>query len=57
MESYLTYLKARPKPSSTFLPQRMANTASCTRSMLDPNNVGTEDDEHLVPGIPLDSKG
>lgn len=52
-----TYLKARPKPSSTFFPQRMTNTASCTRSMLDPNNVGTEDDETLVSRIPLDCKG
>ena len=57
MMSCYTNLKARPKPSSTVFPHSITNTASCIRSTLDPNKVGTEHEESLVPRIPLDCKG
>jgi hypothetical protein len=57
MMSCYTNLKARRKPSSTVFPHSIANTASCIRSMLDPNNVGSEHEESVVPRIPLDCKG
>jgi len=57
MLSCYTNLKARVKPSSTVFPHSKTNIASCIRSTLDPNNVGTEHEESLVPRIPLDCNG